>query len=117
MIPVVLFILFIHWLADFVLQTDHQATTKSKNLKALFTHTSIYSLCWFSLWPVLKMNTLAFIGITFLAHTLTDFFTSRLNARFRHEKKEREFFISIGFDQLLHYAQLILTFTYLNEPD
>lgn len=116
MIPVVLFILFIHWLADFVLQTDHQATTKSKNVKALLSHTLIYSLCWVSLWPFLGWSTPVFIGITFFAHTSTDFFTSRINAKFLLEKKEREFFISFGFDQLLHGVQLILTYDYLLNP-
>lgn len=116
MILSILLILFIHWMADFVLQTDHQATTKSENFRSLFHHTLIYSSCWLVLWPLLGMDTLTFVGFTFLAHTLTDFFTSKLSARFRKEKKERAFFIGLGFDQLLHYTQLILTYTYLYEP-
>ncbi|MEP7321888.1 MAG: DUF3307 domain-containing protein [Saprospiraceae bacterium] len=115
MIPPVLFILFIHWLADFVLQTGHQAITKCNNLTSLLSHTLVYSLCWLVLWPMLGLNTLFFIGITFLAHTFTDFFTSKLNSKYRLEKKERELFISVGFDQFLHYVQLILTYQFCYE--
>ena len=113
MIPAILFILIVHWLSDFVLQTDYQARNKCNNLKALFAHTALYSLAWVSLWPFLGKDALWFIGITFIAHTVTDFFTSKLNAKLRVDKKERKFFISMGFDQFLHHAQLILTYEYL----
>lgn len=115
MIPVILFILFIHWLSDFVLQTDYQARNKSKRLKALITHTALYSLAWISLWPLLGKYTFYFIGITFIAHTFTDFFTSKLNAKLRSDNNERKFFISLGFDQFLHHVQLILTYNYFHE--
>lgn len=115
MIPAILFILFIHWLSDFVFQTDYQARNKSKTLKALIMHTSLYSLTWISLWPLLGKYTFYFIGITFIAHTFTDFFTSKLNAKLRSDNNERKFFISLGFDQFLHHVQLILTYNHLHE--
>jgi len=121
----ILSILLIHWIADFVLQTDKQAKGKSKNWSDLLSHTAIYSLFWtvpisiFSLFgydssdfgwsPVL----LLFIPITFVFHTITDYFTSRLNSKLWAEGKVHYFFVSIGFDQWLHYAQLFITYQLL----
>ena len=117
------FLLFVHWIADFVLQTDKQAKGKSKNWSDLLDHTSSYSATWIPflvIWAMInniQLENIApifkFIGITFFAHTITDYFTSRLNSKLWAEGKVHYFFVSIGFDQLLHYAQLFLTYNYL----
>lgn len=121
----VLSILFIHWYADFVAQTDKQATNKSSSIKYLLEHTLTYSLVWLVAGFVLSskyflygMNIpieklFYFVGITFAAHTVTDFFTSKLNAHLWENKKIHSFFVSIGFDQYLHYLQLLLTYYFL----
>lgn len=122
----VLSILFFHWLFDFVFQTDKQAKGKSNNWKDLLSHTSIYSISWLlpicvlfganfktqtTEWYVL--NSVAFAFITFVAHTITDYFTSRLNSKLWKEQKVHNFFVSIGFDQWLHYVQLLTTYYFL----
>jgi membrane-bound metal-dependent hydrolase YbcI (DUF457 family) len=113
----ILLILFIHWVADFVLQTDEQAKNKSKSFNHLVSHTIIYSACWVSLIPWLGWyNTALFVSITFFCHTVTDYFTSRLNSKLWQEGKVHNFFVSIGFDQLLHFTQLIITFSILYKP-
>lgn len=125
----------IHWIADFVLQTRYQANHKSHDIRALLSHTITYSFCWFALWPVLGLNTIYFVGITLVCHTVTDFFTSKLTAflwkrrelyvgiyrsttSIHHLKKgslhEHAFWATIGGDQFLHAAQLILTFNFLS---
>ena len=119
-------IIFIHWIADFVLQTDWQAQNKSKNNFALLSHTSNYSMVW--LLPMclvfgkmkggattewIVWSTLYFSMITFVAHTITDYFTSRLNSKLWSGGKVHYFFVSVGFDQVLHYGQLFLTYHYL----
>ena len=119
-------IIFIHWVADFVLQTDWQAQNKSKNNYALLSHTSNYSLVW--LLPMClvfgKMKegattewifwtTLYFSMITLVVHTITDYFTSRLNSKLWSAGKVHYFFVSVGFDQVLHYGQLFLTYYFL----
>ena len=121
-------IIVIHWFADFVLQTDKQAKGKSKNWADLLSHTLTYSLVWFVvgfIWVILsKLNLVGLYGcdfgfvvkfciITLIAHTITDYFTSRLNSKLWNEGKVHYFFVSIGFDQLLHYAQLFLAFYFL----
>jgi hypothetical protein len=51
-----------------------------------------------------------FVLITFIAHTITDYFTSRLNSKLWQQGKVHNFFISVGFDQVLHYIQLFTTY-------
>lgn len=127
-IYIYLILLFIHWVADFVLQTDKQEKNKSKNNKALISHTLNYSLVWLLLgifWSISSNiftnfkylfppgGVLLFTGITFILHTITDYFTSRINARLWKEGKVHLFFVSIGFDQFLHFVQLFLTYRYI----
>ena len=116
-------IIFIHWVADFVFQTDWQAQNKSKNNKALLSHTWTYSLIWFTFGCFYAMSDpnyvpwslSLFVLITFVAHTITDYFTSRLNSKLWADKKVHYFFVSVGFDQVLHYVQLFTTFYFLTK--
>jgi hypothetical protein len=116
-------IFIIHWIADFVLQTDKQAKGKSKNWYPLIEHTLVYSTVWFVLGAFLcafDIKYLPMLGlffiITFISHTITDYFTSRLNAKLWAKGDVHKFFISVGFDQVLHYIQLFLTYYYLKQP-
>jgi hypothetical protein len=106
-IQLILGILFIHWFADFVMQTDWQARNKSKSLLPLLAHTTAYSVFW--LWLGWE-----FAAITFVAHTATDYVTSRINSHLWNAQQVHWFFVSVGFDQFLHYTQLLLTYRYLN---
>lgn len=119
-------IIFIHWIADFVLQTDWQAQNKSKSNFALLSHTSNYSLVWLLpmclVFGVMKegettewifWSSIYFGMITFVVHTVTDYFTSRLNSKLWSAGKVHYFFVSVGFDQVLHYGQLFLTYYFL----
>ncbi len=58
-------------------------------------------------------STLYFCMITLITHTITDYFTSRLNSKLWAGGKVHYFFVSVGFDQVLHYGQLFLTYHYL----
>ena len=121
----IFYILIIHWFADFVFQTDWQAKNKSSSMVALLDHTTAYSVFW--ILPFLGLCFInhielvnlripaTFIFITFLAHTATDYYTSRLNTKLYKAGKTHQFFVSIGFDQILHYVQLFLTYYYLTK--
>ena len=106
MLIFILAVLFIHWVADFVCQSDWQAKNKSKDNAALLEHTLLYSILWF--FPVAiggyylhySPNMLWFIPITFIAHTITDYFTSRLNTYLWTKGEVHYFFVSVGFDYL-----------------
>jgi hypothetical protein len=119
-------VLLTHWVADFILQTDKQAKGKSKNWSDLLEHTSTYGIVWIFVsclligyitksqptqWYVI--HALLFGLITFICHTLTDYFTSRLNAKLWAKGDTHNFFVSVGFDQVLHYVQLFLTLYFL----
>jgi hypothetical protein len=121
-------IIIIHWFADFIMQDEKWALGKSKNWSDLLSHTITYSLCWFIIvllfgysnpnettnWYV--TNTLLFIGITFIAHTITDYFTSRIvSKKFENKQYGSSIpnfgaFTIIGIDQVLHYIQLFSTY-------
>ena len=117
-------LLFIHWLADFVYQEHRVAVGKSKSLLILLEHGLTYSIT-FTLWIfamllILYYNNLnitpllikisIFAGITFLIHTFTDFITSKITANLWKKEKVHNFFVMIGFDQLLHYIQIFITY-------
>lgn len=101
-----LVMLTIHFVADFLLQSDWMAQGKSKAWRPLLTHTAIYSACflWFGL---------PFALVTFATHTAQDYITSRINARLWGAKQVHWFFVGIGFDQLLHAYTLALTYFWL----
>jgi len=115
-IYIVFAIVFIHWFADFVLQTHWQATNKSKDNKALTMHVLTYSTVWFLICNVYSVITgnymmlALFAPITFVCHWITDYFTSRLNSKLWGKGDIHNFFVSVGFDQVLHYAQLFITY-------
>lgn len=138
-------IIIIHFLGDFVLQTDKQAKGKSKNWADLIGHTIVYSCTWFLLPLILfcfnitvSHKIIYLIPITFICHTITDYFTSKLNKKLSPEeftillktesdkppipfvnfpkgRNYHNFFISVGFDQILHYLQLFLTYYLLTK--
>ncbi len=113
-------IIIVHWIADFVLQTDKQAKGKSKNWDDLISHTTLYSMIWgLPIYTLLSLNSnswntesnaVLFMIMTFIAHTITDYFTSRLNSKLWEKGEVHNFFVSVGFDQVLHYLQLFSTY-------
>lgn len=125
---IVLYILFLHFLADFIFQTDKMAKGKSKNWGDLLNHTITYScMLWLGLGIVefirliynnnptdINYLPMYFGLITFVFHTAQDYITSRINSKLWEQKKVHMFFVSIGFDQLLHFIQLILTYQLLS---
>lgn len=106
-------ILIIHFLADFALQTHEQATKKSESRLFLFYHVATYSLMWFFVilgLGYLPILALFFTLITFISHYVTDYVTSRIGKPFWSSGDLHNGFVVVGFDQVLHYIQLIYTF-------
>ena len=122
-------LLAVHFVGDFLLQADWMAQGKSKNTRAgliaLTTHVLVYSLCfmWLGFY---------FTALTFVTHWATDFVTSRITSRlipfvpddtensielynmnWQDGRSNHWFFVTIGFDQLLHYTTLALTYVLL----
>jgi hypothetical protein len=126
-------IIIIHFIADFIMQDEKWALGKSKNWNDLLFHTFTYSFLW---WIPVMMIALSlqtsnelisetmnkgvlFILITFICHTITDYFTSRIVSKKFAEGKYGSAipnfgaFTLIGGDQVLHYIQLFATYYYL----
>lgn len=123
-----IFLLVLHFIGDFLLQSNWMATYKSKEALPLLVHVSIYSLCF--LWLGY-----GFWLAVFLTHLITDYLTSRITSRlwfvdldpievgermtlgltpeweffasFNHWKRHW-FFVCIGADQLIHYLTLAM---------
>ena len=113
MINQLVFLLAVHWLADFVFQTRWQATNKSRSNVALTSHVVWYTvfLCGgayaiFGMRPMVAWCVL----INGMFHWVTDWFTSRASSYFYAKEDWHKFFVVIGFDQFCHQAILLATF-------
>lgn len=106
-------ILFAHWVADFLFQTETMALNKSKSIKWLTVHVLTYTivLFGFSLLLLDVQTALLFAGINGALHWITDFFTSKLTTAYYNNR--RVFFLIIGLDQFMHTAILIMAWEYL----
>lgn len=98
-------LLTVHFVADFMLQSDWMAINKSKRWDVLALHCGIYSLGF--LWWGWR-----FALLTFVLHFVTDACTSRLTS-FLYPRSRHWFFVAIGFDQLLHAYALAGAYLYL----
>lgn len=103
---IILALLATHFLADFVFQSDWMAKNKSSNWWALLFHVCVYSIFFIALgWKFAVIN-----GVL---HFIVDAITSRITKRLWAKQQVHWFFVIIGFDQLIHYTCLLLTFNWL----
>lgn len=115
----IIVVLLTHWLADFVLQTEDQATKKSSDTLVLATHVLTYSIATSLIWMSFVGFNVVFVyvcAITFISHFITDYFTSKITKTLWKENDIRGVFQVVGLDQILHYVQLALCWLYLVEP-
>jgi len=116
LIPI-LIILFTHWVADFVAQSNWMAQNKSKSHYALYSHVLTYTLILFigSLFISTNDIVLFYCWAIFngLVHYGVDYITSRVSSKLYSEGKIHDFFVVIGFDQFLHAATLLLSYYYI----
>lgn len=120
-------LLVVHFIADFLLQSNWMALGKSKSWLPLLSHVGVYSICFVPFG-------LLFALLTFIFHLTTDYWTSRLTSRLwfltfvrrepcnteqwchldMDDSKRHWFFVAIGFDQLIHGVSLLWTAYWLH---
>lgn len=105
-IKFIVIILALHFIGDFLLQSDRMSKNKSKSLRWLSAHICVYTL---ALTPL----GLTFAMVNGFAHLCIDYGTSKATSRLWEAKKTHWFFVVIGADQLVHYALLFWTYTML----
>ena len=111
-------ILFTHWIADFVCQTDQMAVNKSRSNYYLCLHVIVYTWWMFALsflylHPTDIKTTLMWTGANMVLHWVTDFWTSRINSWLWQQERRHDFFVMVGLDQLIHYTCLLSLYAVL----
>lgn len=133
---IALVLIIVHYIADFMFQTEEMATGKSKNIDSLIKHGLVYTLVFFiafSLWCAynnhithlsaydagLTLKVFWFFPITFVFHVMVDFFSSKVVSK----KFENKIFYTglpnfgafsiIGLDQVIHYTILFATYYFV----
>jgi hypothetical protein len=106
-------LLFAHWVADFLFQSNTMALNKSTSVKWLSLHVLTYStiILIFVFFLLPWKTALIFAVVNAVLHWITDFFTSKLTTAYKDDR--RYFFLIIGLDQFIHAATLIFTLDYV----
>ena len=92
-------LIWMHFIADFVLQTNDMAKNKSKSFKWLSIHVIVYSLIFLYFgWQFALINC--------IADFITDAVSSRITSRLYKAGEIHWFFVIIGLDQALHISTL-----------
>ena len=112
----IIVLVLLHILGDFFLQGTKLSKRKRFHLPALMEHTSIYTLTFLILSPVLL--SLTFIqGVVFsllngFLHFCIDYITGIMKKKY-WQVDEDKYFTAIGLDQTLHIIILIVTYLML----
>lgn len=92
----------LHFIGDFLLQSDKMAINKSSSMRWLAVHSFVYSL------PLLYFG-VSFALMSGMMHFIVDGITSKVTSRLWKEEKRHWFFVTIGADQMIHMIMLIIT--------
>ncbi len=102
MLTKIFLIIWLHFIADFLLQSDKMAT----NIKWLGIHSVVYSI------PFLLFG-INFALITCGSHFVVDYITSKVTKYFWEREQRHWFFVTIGFDQVIHLSIFLIMLKYL----
>lgn len=107
-------LLAVHYVADFMVQTDWQARNKSQRLDALGIHVLTYTVCFAAVSFLLfgwSTNVVKFILLNGGCHFVTDYFTARASSVFFRQQPMdfRHGMMVVGADQLVHQMTIAVT--------
>ena len=103
---IMLSLVWIHFIADFIMQSDRIALNKSKSNVILLQHVAIYGIF---LLPFGLVFALVNAGL----HFATDFCTSRATSALWKNNQRHWFFVVIGLDQAIHMTCLFASYDIL----
>jgi len=113
------YLMFGHFIADFIFQSDKMALNKSKSNYCLTLYVVVYSwvfgfVClpfflWYFNFNVFFYKLLVYVYVNGFLHWITDYWTSRLTS-YLYVKHRHWFFVAIGFDQWIHATCISITF-------
>jgi uncharacterized membrane-anchored protein len=120
-ILIIIYLMFAHWYADFVMQTDEMAKNKSASNKWLLSHVFNYTLYfWYfttllisiltDFNPYALITNIIFSLINGSTHFVVDYYTSRLNSKLWAENRTHDFFVGVGLDQYIHYVIMFISY-------
>lgn len=105
-IEILLALIWMHWFADFILQSDRIAINKSSSNEILLWHVTLYGVCFIGFG-------FAFAFVNAVLHFITDWITSRITKKLWVAEKRHWFFVVIGVDQAIHMTCLFATYEIL----
>lgn len=125
-IPLLIYILALHYIGDFILQPYWMSLQKSENFKILLCHVGLYTLVMYVglIFTIGIVPAFKFAFLNGLLHLLVDYVTSKIisdnssellldpdQTKPIHKRLQLWGPISLlGFDQLLHQSFLLLAF-------
>ena len=96
-------LIWLHFVADFVLQNDWMAINKSKSWTAMLAHCCIYG-------AVFSAFGFLYGLVNASLHLLVDSASSRITSILYKKGERHWFFVVIGADQALHLSFLVATY-------
>ena len=113
----IIWLMLLHWLGDFVLQTDWMAVHKASDRKALFTHIGVYGATMFTgLFSMFGFSAIWFVLLNAILHGIIDYVTSKASHYCNDTGDRHNMFVMIGLDQFVHFVFLYLTMGMLTVP-
>lgn len=115
----ILAILLNHFVSDFLFQTKEMGDKKSYSIKWLLIHIFVYSLTMLPLFAMIFVKIGFFEAlfwwlINIILHGITDYFTSKMGNNLYKNYGKQWALTGIGFDQLIHYVTMFITYILIN---